>query len=74
MDTDSFIVNVNTNTRIKDLKNLGDTFDFNSLDKNHDLFSNKNEKEVGRFRIETPKSLCIDEYGALRSEMYSSIV
>ena len=41
MDTDSFVLSVNTKDSIKDLKNLEDIFDFSNLDKNHELFSNK---------------------------------
>ena len=44
MDTDSFILNVNTKDIIKDLKNLEDIFGFSNLDQNHEIFSNKNEK------------------------------
>ena len=54
MDTDSFILSVNTKDIIKDLKNLDDIFDFSNLDKNHELFSNK-KKVIGKFKIETPK-------------------
>ena len=41
MDTDSFILSVNTKDIIKDSKNLEDKFDFSNLDKNHELFSKK---------------------------------
>ena len=34
MDTDSFVLSVNTKDIIKDLKNLEDIFDFSNLDKN----------------------------------------
>ena len=44
MDTDSFILSVNTKDIIKDLKKIEDKFDFSNLDKNHELFSNKNKK------------------------------
>ena len=47
MDTDSFILSVNTNDIIRDLKNLEDIFDFSNLDENHELLSNKNKKRVG---------------------------
>ena len=40
MDTDSFVLSVNTKDIIKDLKNLEDIFDFSNLDKNIELFSN----------------------------------
>ena len=41
MDTDSFVLSVNTKDIIKDLKNLEDIFDYSNLDKNHELFSKK---------------------------------
>ena len=51
MDTDSFVLSVNTKDNIKDLKNLEDFFDFSNLDKSHELFSNKNKKVIGKFKI-----------------------
>ena len=71
MDTDSFVLSVNTKDIIKDLKNLEDLVDFSNLDKNHELFSNKNKKVIGRFKIETPKNIWIDEFVCLRSKMYA---
>ena len=71
IDTDSFLLSVNTKDIIKDLKNLEDVFDFSNLDKNHELFSNKNKKVIGFFKIETPKSIWIDEFFWLRSKMYA---
>ena len=49
MDTDSFVFSVNTKDIVEDLKNLEDIFDFSNLDKNHELFSNKNKKVTGFF-------------------------
>ena len=43
MDTDGFVLSVNTKDIIKDLKNV-DLFDFSNLYKNHELFSNKKRK------------------------------
>ena len=57
MDTDSFILSVNTKDIVKDLKYLEDIFDFSNLDKNHELFSNKNEKVIGKFKMETPENI-----------------
>ena len=57
MDTDSFVLSVDTKDIIKDLKNLEVIFDFSNLDKNHELFSNKNKKVLGRFKIETLKKI-----------------
>ena len=69
MDTDSFVLSVNTKDIIKDLKNLEDIFDFSNLDKNHELFSKK--KVIGKIKIETPKNTWIDEFVCLRSKMYA---
>ena len=44
MDTDSFVLSVDTKDIIKDLKNLEDLFDFSNLDKDHELISKKNKK------------------------------
>ena len=71
MDTDSFVLSVNTKDIIKDLKNLENIFDFSNLDKNHEIFSNKNKKIIGKFKIETPKNIWIDEFVCLRSKAYS---
>ena len=71
MDTDSFVLSVNTKDIIKDLKNLEDLFDFSNLDKNHELFSKKNTKVIDKFKIETPKNIWIDEFICLRSKMHA---
>ena len=71
MDTDSFVLSVNTEDIMKDLKNLEDIFDFINLDKNHELFSEKNNKVIGKFKIETPKNIWIDEFVCLRSNLYA---
>ena len=55
MDTDSFVLSVNTKDIVNDLKNLEDLFDFSNLDEKHEIFSNKNKKAIGKFKIETPK-------------------
>ena len=44
MYTDSFVLSVNTKDITKDSKNLEVMFDFSNLDKNQELFSNKNKK------------------------------
>ena len=71
MDTDSFVLSVNTKNSIKDLKKLEDIFDFSDIDKNHQLFSNKNKKVIGKFKIKTPKNIWIDEFVCLRIKMYA---
>ena len=70
-NTDRFILSVNTKDIIKDLKNLEVIFGFSNLDKNHELFSNKNKKVIGKFKIETPKNIWIDEIVCLRAKMYA---
>ena len=47
MDTDRFALSVNTKDIIEDLKKLEDIFDFSNLDKNQELFINKNKKVFG---------------------------
>ena len=71
IDTDGMILSMKTKDIIKDLKNLEDIFDFSNLDENHELFSIKNKKVIGKFKVETPKNIWIDEFGCLRSKAYS---
>ena len=71
IDTDGVILSMKTKDIIKDIKNLEDIFDFSNLDENHELFSNKNKKVIGKFKIETPKNIWIDEFVCLRSKAYS---
>ena len=51
MDTDIFVLSVNAKDIVRDLKNLEDKFDFSNSDKNHELFSNKNQKVIGFFQL-----------------------
>ena len=46
-------------------------FDFSNLDKNLELCSNKNEKVVSIFNLETSKNIWIDQFVCLRSKMSS---
>ena len=62
MDTDSFVLSVNTKNIIQDLHNLKKYFDFSNLNEDHQLFSNINKKVLGKFKIETPKNIWIDEF------------
>ena len=71
IDTDGMILSMRTENIIKDLKNLEDIFDFSNLGKNHELYSDKNKKVIGKFKIETPKNIWIDEFVCLRSKAYS---
>ena len=71
IDTDGMILSMKTEYIITDLKNLEGIFDFSNLDENHELFSNENKKVVGKFELETPESIWIDEFVCLRSKAYS---
>ena len=71
MDCDSFILSIKSENIIKDLKNLENIFDFSNIDENHELYSERNKKVMGKFKIETPKNIFIDEFIALRSKMYA---
>ena len=57
MDTDSFVIGMNTKDTIENLKNLEDLVNFSNLNENHEFFSIKNEKVVGKFKLETPKNI-----------------
>ena len=71
MDCDSFVLSFETQNIKNDLKNFEDLFDFSNLNQNHELFSIKNKKIVGKFKIETPENIWIDEFVCLRSKAYS---
>ena len=62
---------MNTINFIKDLKSSEDVFDFSNLDEDDELFSNKNKKIIGNFKIECPMNTWIDEFVCLRSKAYS---
>ena len=51
MDTDSFVLKVNTKDIIKDIKNHKDLFDFSNLNENLDLSKNKKKEVIGKFKI-----------------------
>ena len=71
IDTVAFVLGVNTHNTIRGFKEIEDVFDFSRPDQNHELFSNKNRKAIGKFKIETPKNIFVDEFIALRSKMFS---
>ena len=70
-NTDSFVLSVNTKDIFEDLYNLRDFFDFSNLCREHKLFSEVNKKVLGKFKIETPGSIWIDEFVCLRSKAYA---
>ena len=70
IDRNAFVLSLKTQDIIKHLKNLEDIFDFSNLDKNIELFSNKNKKVIAKYKIEIPKNIWIDEFVCLRSKIY----
>ena len=71
IDTDGMILSMKTKDIIKDLKNLEDIFDFSNLDENQEIYSERNKKVIGKFKIETPKNIWIDEFVCFISKAYS---
>ena len=71
IDTDCFVLSMDSDNIINDFKNLEDSFDLSNLDKNHELYSDKNKKIVGKFKIETLRNVFIDKFVCLRSKMYA---
>ena len=63
------ILKMKTEKIIKDLKNLEDIFNFSNLEENHELFSTRNKRAIGKFKIEIPTNAIIDEFLRLRSKM-----
>ena len=70
-DTDAMVLSIKTKDIVEDLYNLRDLFDFSNLNREHKLFSEENKKVVGKFKIETPGSIWIDEFICLRSKAYA---
>ena len=66
-----FVLSIRAQNTINDSQNLKDIFDFSNLNKDHELFSNKNKKVVCKFKIETLKNIWIDDFVASRSKAYS---
>ena len=56
MDTESSVIGINPKDIIKDLQNHADLIDFGNLNENHELFSNKNKKVVGKFKLKLLKT------------------
>ena len=71
IDTDGMFLSMKTENIIKDLKNLEDIFDFSNLNKNHEIYSERNKNVIGKFKLKTPLNIGIDEFVCLRSKAYS---
>ena len=64
------ILSMRTENISEDLKNLEDIFGFSNLDENQEVFSEKNKNVFGKFKIETPKNIWIEDFVCLRSKAY----
>ena len=53
------------------MKIFDEIFEFSNLNKNHEIFCNKNRKVISKIKIETPKNILIGEFNCLRSKMYA---
>ena len=51
MDCDCFVLSIETQIKINDLKNLEDLFDSSNLNENHELYKIKKKNVVGKRRI-----------------------
>ena len=49
---------------------MKDKVDFSYLDEDYEIYSIKNEKVIGEYKLETPKIVRTDEFVALWSKMY----
>ena len=70
MDTDSFILEINTNSLTDDLKKLSYHFDFSNYPKDHELYDETNKKVPGKFKDELGGSE-MTEFIVLKSKMYA---
>ena len=72
LDTDSFIFSFKPiKSLIEDLKHFKEDFDFSDLDPSHELYSEANQKVIGKMKLETAPELDLHEAVFLRSKSYS---
>ena len=71
-DTDSFILQVETDDVYKDIKDIQSQYDRSNYNNKHFLFSNENKKVLSKFKDELG-GVPISEYVGLRRKMYSVI-
>ena len=71
MDTDSFILSIETRNLLKDLEYLKDDFDFKELDKNHQIYDITKKKFIGKMKIGTSPIIELDNVVSLRSKSYA---
>ena len=71
MDCDGFVVSFKTQNNINAQHNFNILLHFSNLNKNHQIFSDKSKKNVGKLKIETPKNIWIHEFIPLGLEANS---
>ena len=69
-DTDSYIIEVETDDIYKDMYENKNQYDFSEYPENHHNFDKSNKKVLGKFKDEL-KSRIITEFIALKPKMYS---
>lgn len=69
-DTDSLIIQVETEDIYADMKTNDDLYDFSDYPKDHRCYSNNNKKVVGKFKDEC-EGTPIAEFVGLKPKMYS---
>ena len=63
IDTDSFILDINTDDVYKDMKEDEDIYDTSNYDPNNPLFLNKNRKVIGKFNDELGEKILSEFVG-----------
>ena len=69
-DTDSFIIEVETEDVYKDMSEMKEYFDFSDYPKDHFLYDETNKKKVGYFKDELNGKILV-EYVGLKPKQYS---
>ena len=68
-DTDSLVVEIETEDVYKDMYNMKEHFDFSEYPKNHPCYNTENQAVVGKFKDEM-KSKIISEFIGLKPKSY----
>ena len=72
-DTDSFLMQVFTDTLVDDLRDISDHLDLSNIPPDHPLYSDVNKFVPGKFKSEVENN-DIREFIGLRSKMYSMTI
>jgi hypothetical protein len=68
-DTDSLCYHIRNQNIFEIMKENSDLFDLSNYPKNHELYDNKNNKALGKFKNESPQQ--ITEFIGLRAKLYT---